>query len=111
MVAVLILLGLPFFSVKWGFPDDRVLPHSMSAHQVGDELRTNFEHDSATAVPIVISDARGLNPVDLDAYAVALSRVADVSAVSAPGGTFVGGERKGAPTAPTGVAAVARSSR
>lgn len=104
VVALLILLGLPFFSVKWGFPDDRVLPHSKSAHQVGDELRTNFEHDSATAVPIVIPDARGLNPADLDVYAAALSKVPDASAVSAPGGTFVGGERKGPPTAPTGVA-------
>ena len=25
-VAVLLLLGAPFLGVKWGFPDDRVLP-------------------------------------------------------------------------------------
>src|SRR5262249_33884279 len=37
VVALLVLLGLPFFSVKWGFPDDRVLPPSASSHQVGDE--------------------------------------------------------------------------
>lgn len=103
VVALLIMLGLPFFSVKWGFPDDRVLPKSASAHQVGDELRTNFAHDSETAVPIVIPDARGLNPADLDTYAAALSRVPDVSAVSAPSGTFVGGERKGPPTGATGI--------
>lgn len=104
VVALLLMLGLPFFSVKWGFPDDRVLPTSASAHQVGDQLRTNFDHDSETAVPIVVPDARGLNPADLDTYATALSRVPDVSAVSAPSGTFVGGERKGPPSGATGLA-------
>lgn len=33
-VTVLVFLGLPFLGVKWGFPDDRVLPTSASAHQV-----------------------------------------------------------------------------
>ena len=60
VIALLLLLGLPFISVKWGFPDDRVLPLSASSHQVGDQLRTDFAHDSATAVPVVVPDARGL---------------------------------------------------
>ncbi|HUH71927.1 MAG TPA: MMPL family transporter [Mycobacterium sp.] len=102
VTALLVLLGLPFFSVKWGFPDDRVLPHSASAHQVGDQLRNNFAHDSAMAVPIVVPDARGLRPADLDKYAADLSRVPDVSAVAAPSGTFVGGKRVGPPAAATG---------
>ena len=104
VLALLMLLGLPFFSVKWGFPDDRVLPRSASSHQVGDRLRTGFAHDSATAVPIVIPDARGLSPADLDRYAADLSRVPDVSAVSAPNGTFVNGNRVGPPAAATGLA-------
>jgi RND superfamily putative drug exporter len=97
------LLGLPFFSVKWGFPDDRVLPRSASSHQVGDELRNGFEHDSATAVPVVVRDVRGLNPADLDKYAANLSRVPYVSGVSAPGGTFVDGNPVGPPAAATGL--------
>ena len=104
VIAVLVLLGLPFFSVKWGFPDDRVLPRSASSHQVGDELRNGFAHDSATAVPVVVPDAHGLSPADLDKYAAGLSRVPDVSAVSAPGATFVGGNRVGPPAAATGLA-------
>src|SRR5271166_1638556 len=104
VIAVLVLLGLPFFSVMWGFPDDRELPRSTSSHQVGDELRNGFAHDSATAVPVVVTDARGLSPVDLDKYAADLSRVPDVSGVSAPGGTFVGGNRVGPPAAATGLA-------
>jgi RND superfamily putative drug exporter len=104
VMALLLLLGLPFFSVKWGFPDDRVLPRSASSHQVGDRLRSGFAHDSATAVPVVVPDVRGLGPTDLDRYAADLSRVVDVSAVSAPSGTFVGGNRMGPPTAATGLA-------
>jgi len=102
VIALLVLLGLPFTGVKWGFPDDRVLPRSASAHQVGDELRHNFAHDSATAVPVVVPDARGLSPAEVDAYAADLSRVPDVSAVAAPGGTFVDGNRVGPPAAATG---------
>ena len=104
VIALLLLLGLPFFSVKWGFPDDRVLPRSASSHQVGDELRNGFAHDSATAVPVVVPDARGLSPADLDKYAADLSRVPEVSGVSAPGGTFVGGNKVGPPAAATGLA-------
>jgi putative drug exporter of the RND superfamily len=104
VVTFLVLLGLPFLSVKWGFPDDRVLPVSSSSHQVGDELRTRFAHDSATSVPVVVPDVRGLTPADLDQYAADLSRVPDVSEVAAPTGTFVGGERKGPPAGATGFA-------
>jgi len=104
VIAVLVLLGLPFVGVKWGFPDDRVLPRSASAHQVGDRLRHDFAHDSATSVPVVVPDTRGLSPVALDEYATALSRVPDVSGVSAPGGTFVAGNRVGPPGPATGVA-------
>jgi RND superfamily putative drug exporter len=104
VVALLVLLGAPFLGVRWGFPDDRVLPTSASAHQVGDQLRNDFADDSATAVTAVIPDANGLAPRDVDRYAADLSKVPDVSAVSAPTGTFVGGDRVGPPSAPTGEA-------
>ncbi len=104
VVALLLLLGVPFFSVKWGFPDDRVLPRSASSHEVGDRLRDGFAHDSATAVPIVVPEARDVTQAELEKYAADLSRVVDVSAVSAPSGTFVGGNRVGPPLAATGLA-------
>jgi putative drug exporter of the RND superfamily len=102
VVALLLLLGIPFLSVRWGMPDDRVLPVSASAHQVGDELRTNFATNSDTAVTIVVPDAQGLTPADLEGYAAALSRVQDVTAVTAPTGTFVAGDKVGPPAAATG---------
>jgi RND superfamily putative drug exporter len=103
VVALLLLLGAPFLGIKWGFPDDRVLPSSLSTRQVGDELRTNFAVDSARNVTVVIPDANGVTPVDLDRYASALSQVPDVSSVSAPGGTFTGGRQAGPPSAATGL--------
>ncbi len=104
VVALLLMLGLPFLGVKWGMPDDRVLPTSASAHAVGDQLRHDFADDSATAVSVVVPDVRGVRPGDLSRYAADLSRVADVGAVSAPTGTFVGGIQVGPPSAATGMA-------
>jgi len=103
-VTVLVLFGAPFLGVRWGFPDDRVLPGTASAHQVGDELRRDFATNSDTAVTVVIPSTNGLTANDIAGYAANLSRVADVSAVSAPMGTFVSGKTAGPPSAPTGQA-------
>ncbi|OOK80899.1 conserved transmembrane transport MmpL13 domain protein [Mycobacterium kansasii] len=103
------LLGLPFLSVKWGFPDDRVLPRTASAHQVGDRLRKDFAHDLAMAVPVVVPDARGLTPADLDGYAADLSRVPDVSSVSARAERSSVGTRWARRPEPPGLPTAARS--
>ncbi|WP_137145666.1 MMPL family transporter [Mycolicibacterium sp. CR10] len=102
VVVLLLALGAPFLGVRWGFPDDRVLPQSASAHQVGDRLRDDFVQNSDTAVTIVVPDSDGLAPADVSAYAAELSRIPDVPAVSAPTGTFVDGVLTGPPSAPTG---------
>jgi RND superfamily putative drug exporter len=81
---LLLLLGAPFLGVKWGFPDDRVLPQTASAHQVGDHLRDEFVDNSATAVTVVIPNTAGLATGDIDRYAAEMSRVPDVSTVSPP---------------------------
>jgi len=104
VVALLAVLGAPFFGVKPGFPDDRVLPKSASAHQVGDMLRADFAIDSDSEVPIVIPDSTGLDRAEVDRYAAALSAVPEVNSVSAPSGTFIGGRLAGPPLAATGEA-------
>jgi RND superfamily putative drug exporter len=101
-VALLLLAGAPFLGVKWGLPDDRTLPQSASAHQVGDQLRRDFANNSATAVTIVIPNTDGVAAADMQRYAADLSRVPDVTSVSAPTGKFVAGALVGAPTAATG---------
>lgn len=98
-VAVLLLLGAPFLGIRWGFPDDRVLPTTAAAHQVGDRLRTGFIDNAQSTVTVVIDDAEGLTPRDFEQYAEALSMVPDVSHVSAPTATFVAGRKVGPGTA------------
>jgi RND superfamily putative drug exporter len=95
IIAVLLILGAPFLGIKWGFPDDRVLPDSASARQVADEVRRDFAVDSTTNVTVVVPDLTTVTPDELGRYAVQLSQVRDVSSVSAPGGTFVGGSLVG----------------
>jgi RND superfamily putative drug exporter len=104
VVALLLLLGVPFLGVKWGFPDERVLPRSASARQVADMLDNDFPSGLGNALTVVVPDARGLSPVDLERYAAELSRVPDVSAVTPPAATFVAGNLVGPPAAPTGMA-------
>ena len=103
IVALLLLLGAPFLGARWGFPDDRVLPDSLSARQVGDQLRNDFAVDSARDVTVVIPDATGVTPEAIGRYAAQLSQVPDVSSVSSPVGTFVDGAPAGPPSAATGL--------
>jgi putative drug exporter of the RND superfamily len=104
VVTFLLLLGAPFLGVRWGFPDEQVLPTSASAHRVGDELRANFATNSATAVTVVLSDVGSITAQELDGYGVDLSKIPDVSSVSGPDATYVAGLRAGPPSAPAGVA-------
>jgi len=104
ITAFLILLGVPFLGIEFGSPDDRVLPKSASAHQVGDLLRNDFASDLNTGMSVVIPEMAGATEADLDRYAADLSLVGDVALVSAPGGTFSGGNRVGPTSAPAGVA-------
>jgi len=104
IVVLLVLLGLPFLRIQFGNPDDRVLPKTASAHQVGEQLRNDFASNFNTAVSMVIPEATGISPVELNRYAADLSRVPDVSLVSAPDGTFVAGNKIGPSSAPTGIA-------
>ena len=105
LTAFLLALGAPFLGVRWGYPDDRVLPASSSAREVSDRIRSEFRTTSETRMKIVLPETGGLTTTDLDNYAMQLSRVADVAAVSSPTGTFIAGESMGPPSAPTGMAA------
>lgn len=99
LIALLLILGTPFLSIHFGFPDDRVLPKTATSHQVGDTIRSDFAEDASGQVSIVLTD-----PVDDGAvadYAVRLSQVPDTGAVVAPSGTYLAGQRvaDGDPTA------------
>ncbi|GAA2549387.1 MMPL family transporter [Mycolicibacterium diernhoferi] len=99
--AVLVLVGAPFLDARWGNPDDRALPRSASAHQVGDILRAQFPGRSGTESIVVVPDAQGLTPADWNRYSAAASRVGGVLGVSGPTGTFAQGRMIGPPAGGT----------
>lgn len=102
VVVLLLALGAPFLGVKWGFSDDRLLPATASAHQVGDRLRSEFAIDPGASVPIVIPDTKEIVAEDVERYASELSKLPDVAAVAAPSGAFSQGVNIGPATAATG---------
>ncbi|WP_169813108.1 MMPL family transporter [Nocardia jejuensis] len=87
VLALLVVLGAPIFGLKLGLPDDRVLPASLQAPQVGELLRDRFD-DNATGTVHIIVSGQG---TDVGAYSAALSRVPEVERVSGPAGTFARG--------------------
>ena len=94
VVVVLLVLGAPFLSVRFGLPDDRVLPASASSHQVGNVLRDDFDQNSANALTIALPNVGDASRAQLSAYAARLSLVKGVRGVVSPEGTFVSGTRE-----------------
>jgi putative drug exporter of the RND superfamily len=92
-VIPLIIVGLPFLEAKFGFPDDRILPASAPARQVGDQIRTEFTQDAGSPITIVIERDDRLRNVDIGSYAAQLSRDPAVVAVSAPDATYARGHQ------------------
>jgi RND superfamily putative drug exporter len=101
--ALLVIVGLPFLRVNPSFSDDRALPTSASARTVGEFVRQNFADNILDATPIVLSYTGPLRGQDLIFYSASLSRVAGVSKVSAPTGTYADGKRIGEPSLATGI--------
>lgn len=100
IVALLLVLGSPFLHVRLGFADERALPRSADAFQVGQALRNEFDSKDAEALLVVAPGLGDPNrTADLTAYAQRLSALDDVARVDALTGTFVAGTQM-APPAP-----------
>lgn len=97
ITALLLALGAPFLGIRFGFPDDRVLPTSASAHQIEQEVRDDFDRTLTSVVTVVAQGNTDTRAVGT--YAAELSRIADVDSVSSSGGVFAGG-RQVAPGSP-----------
>ncbi|MCK5754281.1 MAG: MMPL family transporter, partial [Mycobacterium sp.] len=102
---LLVALGLPFLRVSWGLPDERVLPRSASAYQVGELVRTAFPDNAEASLTVVVPDAGGLTAPDYERYAAAASRIDGVTTVSAPPGVYADGRRVGPPSETSGTGA------
>ncbi|WOC11375.1 MMPL family transporter [Gordonia sp. MP11Mi] len=86
---LLLILGAPFLSLKFGFPDERVLPKDSTVHAMADETRAHYAQNSGGTVLAVVEG--DVSEEALREYAAAASRVDDVGAVLSPVGTFVHG--------------------
>ena len=69
-----------------------MLPHTATAHQVGDDLRTDFSSNASATISVVAPDTSG-DPDGLDAYASALSSLTGVTTVSSTAGVFQDGRQ------------------
>jgi RND superfamily putative drug exporter len=99
VVALLIVLGLPFLRIQFGLPDDRVLPSSVSSRQVQDDIRSRFVSNEARTLQVVASgigdpDARS---DQIDRYAAALSQRPGAARVDAVTGSYIRGQHVAGP--------------
>ncbi|HJP66476.1 MAG TPA: MMPL family transporter [Actinomycetota bacterium] len=102
VVAVLVLLGLPFLNVRFGLPDDRVLPESATSRQVQEAIRTDFVSEEAAALSVVAPTAGPPGPAlqqKVATYAAELSRLPGVARVDAITGSYVQGQQALPPSA------------
>jgi len=95
VVAVLLVLGAPFLGVRFGLPDDRVLPTSASSRQVADAIRGDFTARDADALQVVATGtgAPAAVAAEIDGYASSLSGLPGVARVDAMTGSYAGGHK------------------
>ncbi|WP_280446215.1 MMPL family transporter [Nocardia brasiliensis] len=93
LVVLFLALGSPFLSVKFGYPDDRVLPTSAASRQVGDVLRAEFPAANSGNNTTIVLDGYHGGPGPIGEYAKGLSRVDGVSAVLSSAGIYIKGAR------------------
>ena len=75
VIAVLLVLGIPFLRVQLAMPDDRALPSGSNARLVAESLRHDYATDNSQAVTLLArNDAHALD--DLAAPGVADRRCA-----------------------------------
>jgi RND superfamily putative drug exporter len=97
VVALLLVAGAPFLGVAFSLPDDRVLPKSAEAYQVGQVMRAEFPGREFAALSVIAPTVTA-GQDRIDTYAAALSKVDGVGRVDAVTGTYVAGRRIAPPT-------------
>ena len=88
VIAALLLLAVPLTHVTFATPDDRALPTSTAAHQVGDALRTDFT-TQPSEIDIIIQPA--LPASALAAYTQQISTLHGVQRADSSTGSFTVG--------------------
>ncbi|MEO1057292.1 MAG: MMPL family transporter [Actinomycetota bacterium] len=89
VIALLLFVGSPFLNVNFGTADERVLPANDPTRQLVETLDEEFASDEASAFPIVAPEMSG--PADVEAYAIAVSNVDDITRVDTATGSYADG--------------------
>ena len=79
-------------SIQFGYPDERVLPPSASAYQVGADLRDDFTTNAGSTMTVVAPQV-GTNDAAAASYARQLSELDHVTVVASAAGTYVDGRQ------------------
>jgi RND superfamily putative drug exporter len=82
VIVVLLALGAPFLRVRFGTPDDRVLPESAPSRIANEQLRTDFSGNAGESFPIVIEGAA--DRASVDRLAADIARLPGVARVDGP---------------------------
>ncbi|ANZ21323.1 putative RND superfamily drug exporter [Streptomyces noursei ATCC 11455] len=101
VIAVLVVLGLPFTRVSFGMVDDRVLPADAPAHRTAQFVREEFASRESSALSVVlptVSDSSG-DRERIAAYATRLSGLPGVARVDTVTGSYVAGRQVAPPSA------------
>jgi RND superfamily putative drug exporter len=103
VTGLLVVLGLPFFNIQFGYPDERVLPPSASSYQVGADLRNDFTTNAGSTITVVAPDIAN-KATTIAPYAEQLSTLDHVTVVAAATGTYADGRQvaTGSPTMVSG---------
>jgi putative drug exporter of the RND superfamily len=110
ILVLLLVLGAPFLGVKFGLPDDRVIPPSAPSRQVSDAIREHFaanDTQSLSVVALGLGDARTMAD-KIDGYARRLSALEGVAQVDALTGSYQQARRV-APPGPQSLRFAARN--
>jgi RND superfamily putative drug exporter len=100
VVAVLLVLGVPFLHMNLGVPDERVLPPAAATRRVQDVIRAQFSSDEVNSVRVVAPGTGDplARRTQIASYASWLSRQPGVSHVDSLAGTFAAGRRVRGPS-------------
>nr|WP_202487143.1 MMPL family transporter [Streptomyces sp. SID8354] len=94
VVAVLVVLGLPFTRVSFGMVDDRVLPADAPAHRTAQFVREEFASRESSALSVVLPTVSGsAHRAKLAAYATRLSALPGVARVDTLTGSYAAGRQ------------------
>ncbi len=84
VIVVLLALGAPFLRVRFGTPDDRVLPESAPSRIANEQLRTGFSGNAAESFPIVIDGRGHADHASVERLAADVSHLPGVARVDGP---------------------------